>query len=112
MNPAENPNTLALLERARKLCEPQTWYQVSKRTGIKEATISRCRLHRKTLSNINAYKLAKLVGLDPKDVMAYMEEDRAKDDATREWRVVVCWISYCASSLTGAIDAAFEKEKL
>jgi len=83
--PGENPNTLALLERGRKLVDPPTWYQLAKRTGIKEQTISRCRVHGKTLNNINAYKLAKLLQMDPKDVMAYMEEDRAKDEATREF---------------------------
>lgn len=78
-----NPNTIALLERARKLCDPPTWYQLAKRTGINEATISRCRVHAKTLNNTNAYKLAHVLQMDPKDVMAYMEEDRAKDETTR-----------------------------
>ena len=81
----KNPNTLALLERARKLCDPPTWYQLGKRTGIKEQTISRCRLHGKTLGDINAYKLAKLLQMDTKDVMAYMAEDRAQDEITKSF---------------------------
>lgn len=81
----KNPNTLALLERARKMCDPPTWYQLSKRTGIKEATISRIRLHGKTLGDINAWKLASFLRIDAKDVMAYGAEDRAQDKQTREF---------------------------
>ncbi len=76
-------NTQSLLERARQLCEPPTWYQLAKRTGIKATTISRCMVQSKTLGDLNAYKLAKLLQMDPKDVMAYMAEDRAQDEATR-----------------------------
>lgn len=78
-------NTVALLERARGMCDPPTWYQLAKQTGIKETTISRCRLHDKTLGDINAWKLAKFLGMDAKDVMAYMAEDRAQDQQTREF---------------------------
>jgi hypothetical protein len=76
-------NTVALLERARKMCDPPTWYQLAKRTGIKATTMSRCRLHGKTLGDINAWKLAQLIGMDAKDVMAYMAEDRAQDQKTK-----------------------------
>jgi hypothetical protein len=76
-------NTVALLERARKMCEPPTWYQLAKRTSIAEGTISRCRVHGKTLGDINAWKLAQLIGMDAKDVMAYMAEDRAQDEKTK-----------------------------
>lgn len=76
-------NTVALLDRARKMCDPPTWYQLAKRTGIKATTMSRCRLHGKTLGDINAWKLAQLIGMDAKDVMAYMAEDRAQDEKTK-----------------------------
>lgn len=76
-------NTIALLDRARKMCDPPTWYRLSKMTGIKHATISRVRVHGKTLGDINAWKLAKFLGMDAKDVMAYGAEDRAQDDKTR-----------------------------
>ena len=76
-------NTRALLERARKLCDPPTWYQLAKRTGIAQQTISRCIAQGKTLGDINAYKLAQLLEMDVKDVMAYMAEDRAQDENTK-----------------------------
>lgn len=44
-------NVIALLERARALCEPRTWYQLSKQTGIAETTISRCRRRGGTLDD-------------------------------------------------------------
>lgn len=80
-----NPNTVALLERARALCEPPTWYQVGKLTGIKHQTLSRVHVHGKTLGDVNAWKLAKFLGMDPKEVMAYMAEDRAQDEPTKEF---------------------------
>ena len=80
-------NVTALLERARKLCDPPTWYQLAKRTGIADTTISRCMRRGGTLGDINAYKLAEILGMDAKDVMAYMAEDRAQDERTKEfWR--------------------------
>ena len=79
----KSANTRALLERARLLCEPPTWYQLAKRTGIKQQTISRCIAQEKTLGDVNAYKLAKLLEMEVKDVMAYMAEDRAQDADTK-----------------------------
>lgn len=80
-------NVELLLERARLLCDPPTWYQLAKRTGIAETTISRCRRRGGTLGDINAWKLAQLLGLDAQTVLAYMAEDRAQDQKTREfWR--------------------------
>jgi hypothetical protein len=79
----KSANTRALLERARLLCDPPTWYQLAQRTGIKHQTLSRCVAHDKTLGDVNAYKLAKILQMDPKDVMAYMAEDRAQDEVTR-----------------------------
>lgn len=77
------PNTEALLERARLMCNPPTWYQLAKRTGIKATTLSRCMVQHKTLGDINAWKLARFLGMDPKEIMAYMAEDRAQDEPTK-----------------------------
>ena len=73
-------NTAALLERARKLCNPPTWYQLSKRTGIKQQTLSRCMKHGKTLDDRNAIRLATLLGMLPIEVIGYMQEDRAPSE--------------------------------
>lgn len=79
-------NVIALLERARALCEPRTWYQLSKQTGIAETTISRCRRRGGTLMT-KRLKLATFLRMDAPTVMAYMAEDRARDAETKEfWR--------------------------
>jgi hypothetical protein len=78
-------NTAALLERARGICDPPTWYRLSKNTGIKAATLSRCMVQGKTLGDINAWKLARFLGMEAKDVMAYMAEDRAQDEPTKRF---------------------------
>jgi hypothetical protein len=80
-----NTNTKALLERARALCEPPSWYQLSKRTGIAPATLTRCMKHQGTLDNEAAWKLAQLLSMQPADVVAYMEEDRAKSAKAKAW---------------------------
>jgi hypothetical protein len=67
------------------MCDPPTWYRLAKSTGIKATTLSRCHLHGKTLGDINAWKLATFVGMDAKDVMAYMAEDRAQDEPTKRF---------------------------
>jgi hypothetical protein len=76
-------NTIALLERARAMCDPPTWYQLAKTTGIKQQTLSRCVTQDKTLGDINAVKLGKFLGMDAATVMAYMAEDRAQDAPTK-----------------------------
>lgn len=76
-------NTQLLLDRARKMCEPQTWYQVGKRTGIAHSTISRCMKRGGTLDNEGAERLADLIGIDPLTIIRYMEADRAKSENQR-----------------------------
>lgn len=75
---APNPNTLALLDKAQALCMPPTAYRLAKETGIKQTTISRCRIHGKTLDDTNAAKLAAFLQMPVLDVIGYMNEDRAK----------------------------------
>ncbi len=80
-------NTTSLLDKALKLCSPPTKYRLAKELGIKPGTVSRCYLHGGTLDNETAFKLAKMLRMDVGDVIAYMEEDRAKDDKKKEfWR--------------------------
>jgi len=78
-------NTTALLERARAMCDPPTWYQLAKATGIKHQTLSRCITQHKTLGDINAVKLGKFLGMEAATVMAYMAEDRAQDAPTKKF---------------------------
>lgn len=73
-----NPNTIALLDKARELCSPPTDYRLAKMTGIAQQTISRCRTRGKTLDDANATRLAEFLGMSPLAVIARMNEDRAK----------------------------------
>jgi len=80
-------NVVKLLDRARKMCSPRTDYQVAKRLGIEPTTIYRCRHRGGTLDNMACWKLAKMLGLPITDVIAYMEEDRARDEKKKAfWR--------------------------
>lgn len=80
-------NTQALLDKAKQLCSPQSWYQLSKRTGIAHTTISRCVRRGGTLDNEGAERLADFLGMDALTIIRYMEEDRAKGEEQREfWR--------------------------
>jgi len=80
-------NTMRLLERARSLCDPPTYYRLAKVTGISTPTLSRVKTHGKTLDNRAAFALAKHLGMSAADVIAYLEEDRAPTPELREfWR--------------------------
>lgn len=70
--------SIALIDKARSLCEPPTDYQLAKRLGINHATLSRCRHRGGTLDNEAASKLADLLGQDRYTVIAVMEVERAK----------------------------------
>lgn len=71
-------NSIALIDKARTLCAPPTDYQLAKRLGINQATVSRCRNRGGTLDNEASTRLAELLGQDPYDVIAIMELERAK----------------------------------
>jgi transcriptional regulator with XRE-family HTH domain len=62
---------------------PPTDYQLAKRLGMTPQRISNCRRSGGTLDNEAAWKLAKVLGMPITDVIAYMEEDRAKTDKQR-----------------------------
>lgn len=68
--------TQRLLALARDRCVPATWYQLSKRTGIAEATLSRVVKHGGTLDNANAFQLAAFLGMSAVEVIIYIECDR------------------------------------
>jgi len=117
--PTKVRNVDALLERARKMCDPPTWYQLAKVTGIKHQTLSRCMVQKKTLGDINAVKLGQFLGIDAATVMAYMAEDRAQDEATRKFwgtqlpRLVpsfaIALVAYSATTGVSLNDGRMEK---
>lgn len=78
-------NTQALLDKARELCSPPTWYRLSKATGIPQPQVSRCIAQGKTLDNKSVWKLAKFIGQDFEQVLSLVEIDRAKKEKDREF---------------------------
>lgn len=78
-------NTQQLLDRAREMCQPPTWYRLAKCTGIRQQQISRCVAQGKTLDNKSVWKLAKFIGQPLGDVLALVELDRAKKPSDRNF---------------------------
>lgn len=78
-------NTQALLDKARELCTPPTWYRLAKSTGISHQQISRAIASGKTLDNKSVWKLAKFIGQDFEEVLSLVELDRAKKEKDREF---------------------------
>ena len=78
-------NTIALLDKAKDLCEPATDYRLSKRLGISHATVSRCRNRGGTLDNRAVRELALFLGQPFEDVLALIELDRAKTPKARAY---------------------------
>lgn len=80
-------NTIKLLDRARDLCSPATDYQLAKRLAVSTPRMSQWRRGKSTPDNEVAWKIAKILGMPITDVIAYFEEDRAKNEQKREfWR--------------------------
>lgn len=79
-------NIERLLDRARDLCDPPSDYELAKRLGIHQQSISRVRHHGGNLDNYAAFRLAKMLGMDPATVVAYIEEDRAPLPRKEFWR--------------------------
>jgi transcriptional regulator with XRE-family HTH domain len=77
--------SLSLIDKARELCEPPSWYQLAKRLGVNHATLSRVINRGGTLDNESCVKLAALLGTPVIDVIAVMEKDRARTPKKREF---------------------------
>lgn len=70
--------SVALIDKARTLCQPPTYYRLAKKLEIGHQTLSRVRNRGGTLDNEAATRLAELLGQPPMDVIAIMESERAK----------------------------------
>lgn len=68
----------ALIDKARELVQPHSYYEVAQRLGIATQTLSRVRNRGGTLDNEAAVKLAALLGQPEIDVINLMERARAK----------------------------------
>jgi hypothetical protein len=67
-----------LIDKARQIVQPHSYYEVARRLGIATQTLSRVRNRGGTLDNEAAVKLAALLGQPELDVIALMERERAK----------------------------------
>ncbi len=70
-------NTKALLDKALRLCSPPTDYELAKRLSTSRQRVSNWRRGLSAPDNEAAFRLAKLLGMQTLDVIAYFEEDRA-----------------------------------
>lgn len=93
-------NTQHLLTRAKDQCDPPTWYQLGKRTGIAHTTLSRCMKRGGTLDNEGAIRLAEFLHLPKLDVVALIELDRATTDEKRNF-----WEKYAPRVLPAIVAA-------
>ena len=110
-------DVVKLLDKARSLCSPPTWYQLAKRLDVKETTLSRCRLHGGTLANDAAFRLADLLGQDRADVVALMELARARDPVKRAfWEKqlprIVPVVAYLVGTTGALVCASLTTERL
>jgi hypothetical protein len=80
--------TRELLEAARLLCEPPTYYRLAKELGISRQAMTRYR-QGGTFDDAVAIGIAELLGLEPGYVLACMGAERAKRPAVRQvWEKV------------------------
>lgn len=78
-------NVPKLLDRARDLCSPPTDYQLAKKLGVSPQRVSNWRRQDSAPDNEAAWKLAHMLGMTLGDVIAYIEEDKAKTPEKRAW---------------------------
>lgn len=79
-------NTQLLLDRARDLCTPPTFYRLAQVLDVHQQTISRVMRHGGGIDNEAAFRLARLLNMDAATVIAYIEEDRAPLARKEFWR--------------------------
>lgn len=79
-------NTQALLDRAREMCTPPTFYRLAQVLEVHQQTISRVMRHGGGIDNEAAFRLAKMLGMNPATIIAYIEEDRAPLARKEFWR--------------------------
>lgn len=80
-------NTEAIIERVRARTDTGTNYAVSKALGMSQSNLARVLKGGSSLGNEACFRAAALLDMDPADVIAYVEEDRAPTPEKKEfWR--------------------------
>ncbi len=69
------------------MCSPANWYQTAKRLDLNTSTVYRVVHKGGTLDNEGAFKVADLLKIPRDEVIALIEQDRAKTPEKQEfWR--------------------------
>jgi transcriptional regulator with XRE-family HTH domain len=83
-------NTTDLLDKAKKLCTPQTDYRLAKTLKVSVARMSNWRRGKAHPDALACMALARHLGMEFADVLAYVEEDRARaPEAKLQWAAVL-----------------------
>jgi DNA-binding CsgD family transcriptional regulator len=71
-------------ERDRFTNEPASDYRLAKIIGISASAVSNYRRRGGGFDNATCWRVADILGIDPREVIAAVERDRAKDDSMRK----------------------------
>jgi len=70
-------NTEILLDKAKRLCTPESDYELARRLEVTPQRLSNWRCQNSVPDNEVAFRLAKLLRMPVADVIGYFEEDKA-----------------------------------
>lgn len=93
-------NTLKLIERVRSLTDTGTDYAVAKMLGMQQSYLIEVKKGRRFPGQKAQLRLADLLKIDLRDVMALINEDKAKSEAER-----LHWRSLCSEGVRAALTA-------
>jgi len=94
-------NTLKLIERVRSTTETGTNYAVAKALGMNPSNFMRVLSGKNWPGPAAQLRMAELLRIDLRDIVALINEDKAKSEADRAY-----WRSVCTEGVRQAIDAA------
>jgi len=84
--------TLDFIERLKAVYHLPSDYAAAKKLGVTKQNISRIRNHGQTLDDRAAFEIAELLELDPAQVVAYMNLERA--ERANDKNLILFWQSY------------------
>lgn len=102
-------NTLKLIERIRSTTETGTDYAIAKALGMTQSNLIEIKKGKRWPSLKSQIRIAELLKIDLKDVVALINEDKAKTDTERaHWRALCAEAvhSKFAAAVSGVIVAA------
>lgn len=83
-------STIELLDRAKSVAGDVSDYRLAQLLGVPATTVSNYRVGRSRPENPISMRLADLCGLDPVEVVASVNLERAKSETDRElWEMIL-----------------------